>query len=82
MVKRLWPDLLGADPMTDLAVLKLSMSDRPKKAKALKVATFGDSEKVEIGDVCFAVAVRLGFPNRLLRGMALNVALILPILDL
>ena len=33
-------DLLGADAMTDLAVLRLRMEDRSKKSKALTVATF------------------------------------------
>ena len=71
-------DLLGADPMTDLAVLKLRMSDRPKKAKALKVATFGDSEKVEIGDVCFAMGSPAGLSQSVTRGIISNVALISP----
>ena len=58
------------------------MSDRPKKAKALKVATFGDSEKVEIGDVCFAMGSPAGLSQSVTRGIISNVALISPILDL
>ncbi len=71
-------DLLGADPMTDLAVLKLRMSDRPKKSKPLAMATFGDSDKVEIGDVCFAMGSPAGLSQSVTRGIISNVALISP----
>ena len=71
-------DLLGADPMTDLAVLRLRMEDRPKKSKPLVVATFGDSDKVEIGDVCFAMGSPAGLSQSVTRGIVSNVALISP----
>jgi serine protease Do len=71
-------DLLGADPMTDLAVLKLRMEDRPKKSKPLTTATFGDSDQVEIGDVCFAMGSPAGLSQSVTRGIISNVALISP----
>ena len=71
-------DLLGADAMTDLAVLRLRMEDRPKKSKALTVATFGDSDQVEVGDVCFAMGSPAGLSQSVTRGIVSNVALISP----
>ena len=71
-------DLLGADPMTDLAVLRLRMEDRSKKSTPLVVATFGDSDQVEIGDVCFAMGSPAGLSQSVTRGIVSNVALISP----
>ncbi|MBT7405130.1 MAG: trypsin-like serine protease, partial [Opitutae bacterium] len=71
-------DLLGADPMTDLAVLRLRMEDRPTKSRPLTVANFGDSDKVEIGDVCFAMGSPAGLSQSVTRGIVSNVALISP----
>ena len=47
-------DLLGADAMTDLAVLKLRSKELPAESKPLTVATFANSDLVKVGDVCFA----------------------------
>ena len=71
-------DLLGADPMTDLAVLRLRIEDRAKGSKALTVATFGDSDQVEMGDVCFAMGSPAGLSQSVTRGIISNVALISP----
>ena len=69
-------DLLGADPMTDLAVLRLRIEDRAKGSKALTVATFGDSDQVEMGDVCFAMGSPAGLSQSVTRGIISNVALV------
>ncbi len=71
-------DLLGADPMTDLAVLRLRMKDRSRKSKPLTIATFGNSDKVEVGDVCFAMGSPAGLSQSVTRGIISNVALISP----
>ena len=71
-------DLLGADPMTDLAVLRLRMEDRQLTSKPLTVATFGNSDEVEIGDVCFAMGSPAGLSQSVTRGIVSNVALISP----
>ena len=76
--EELMADLLGADPMTDLAVLRLRMEDRPKKSKPLTVALFGDSDQVEVGDVCFAMGSPAGLSQSVTRGIISNVALISP----
>jgi len=45
--------IVGTDPLTDLAVLKI-------KAKDLKPARFGDSDEVEVGDLVLAVGNPFG----------------------
>ena len=69
-------DLLGADPLTDLAVLKLRLKKRSKNAKPLTVAKFADSNKVEVGDVCFAMGSPAGLSQSVTRGIISNTALI------
>lgn len=71
-------DLLGADPMTDLAVIQLRTKDRPKKNPALTVATFGDSDKVKVGDPCFAMGSPAGLSQSVTRGIISNIAMISP----
>jgi hypothetical protein len=48
-------DLLGADALTDLAVLRLRLEDRPIDASPLQKAVFGNSNMVKVGDPCFAM---------------------------
>jgi len=43
-------DLLGADPMTDLAVIRLRTKERPSGSTSLSVASFGDSERFRRGE--------------------------------
>ena len=71
-------DLLGADAMTDLAVIGLRLDERPKNAKPLTIAKFGDSDKVEVGDVCFAMGSPAGLSQSVTRGIISNVAMISP----
>jgi serine protease Do len=66
---------IGQDPMTDLAVLKLDLSQRAKDAPPLQVANFGDSDKLIPGNVVYA----LGSPGFLsqssTRGIVANPSL-------
>ena len=71
-------DLIGADAMTDIAVIRLRTSERTKDAKPLAVAKFGDSNKVQVGDVCFAMGSPAGLSQSVTRGIVSNVALISP----
>jgi len=69
---------VGQDAMTDLAVLKLDLSQRDPEAAPLPVAKFGDSEALVPGDVVFA----LGSPGFLsqssTRGVVANPSMVLP----
>ncbi len=71
-------DLLGADPMTDLAVLRLRLSERPEKAIPLTVAKFGNSDEVRVGDPCFAMGSPAGLSQSVTRGIISNVAMMSP----
>ncbi len=71
-------DLLGADPMTDLAVLQLRIKDRSMEATPLAVANFGNSDMVKVGDVCFAMGSPAGLSQSVTRGIISNIAMISP----
>ena len=53
--------LIGADTLTDLAVIQLNLGERPKNSTPLQVATFGDSDRLQVGDPCFAMGNRGSF---------------------
>jgi len=71
-------DLLGADAMTDLAVLKLRTEELPAASKPLTVATFANSDSVKVGDVCFAMGSPAGLTQSVTRGIISNLAMISP----
>ncbi len=71
-------DLLGADPMTDLAVLRLRIKDRSMESTPLTVASFGNSDQVKVGDVCFAMGSPAGLSQSVTRGIISNIAMISP----
>ena len=68
-------DLIGADALTDLAVLRLRLEERNPGSSALQVAIFGDSDLVEVGDVCFAMGSPAGLSQSVTRGIISNLAL-------
>src|SRR5262249_23694563 len=54
--------LVGSDPPSDLAVLKISASSLP-------VLLLGDSDQVRVGDVCLAVGNPLGVGESVTAGI-------------
>ena len=71
-------DLLGADAMTDLAVLKLRLDENNSNENLFQTATFGNSDKVEIGDICYAMGSPAGLSQSITRGIISNLAMISP----
>jgi len=71
-------DLLGADPMTDLAVIQLRTKERAPVRPPLSVAAFGDSDQVKVGDTCFAMGSPAGLSQSVTRGIIANIAMISP----
>ena len=69
-------DLLGADALTDLAVLRLRLENRAEDAQSLTTAVFGDSDLVQVGDPCFAMGSPAGLSQSVTRGIISNLALI------
>jgi len=71
-------DLVGADAMTDLAVLKLRLEERKNLAANLRVAKFGNSDEVKVGDICYAMGSPAGLSQSITRGIVSNLAMISP----
>ena len=68
--------LIGTDPLTDIAVIKLVKNEKaPKKYPFLK---FGDSNDVKVGDVVFALGSPLAFSQSITMGIVSNTSLVLP----
>lgn len=67
--RRVPAKLVGEDPFTDLAVLKIAPADLLPSGNAVKIATFGDSDELAIGDYVMA----MGSPFALSRSVTLGV---------
>ena len=61
--------LVGEDPLTDLALLELDLSELEDTSRPLPVAAFGDSDALEIGDYVMA----MGSPFSLSRSVSLGI---------
>lgn len=71
-------DLVGADAMTDLAVLRLRLEERKNLTANLRVAKFGNSDEVKVGDICYAMGSPAGLSQSITRGIVSNLAMISP----
>ncbi len=85
---RLWDrdeveaELVGTDPMTDIAVLKLRLDQRKDPNAPVPVAQFGDSETVAVGDTVLAMGSPGGLSQSVTAGVVSNVEMILPYGDM
>jgi S1-C subfamily serine protease len=57
-------DVVGSDPSTDIAVLKVSADSR-----ALRVLTLGNSDELEVGDEVVAIGNPLGYERTMTAGI-------------
>jgi len=69
---------VGQDPMTDIAVLQLDLSQLKKDSGPLPVATFGDSDLMKSGDTVFALGSPGFLSQSVTRGIVSNPSLVLP----
>ena len=60
-------EVVGLDALTDLAVLKLDLSK--KDYKTVDFAEFGDSDKLEVGEIVMALGSPLGLSRSLSMGV-------------
>jgi len=60
--------VVGLDPETDLAIIKLDLSARKSKAP-LPRADFGDSRKLRVGELVMAMGAPHGFERSVSRGI-------------
>lgn len=66
--------LIGTDPMSDIAVIKLA----PPDGKPFPFAEFGDSSKIEVGDTVFAMGCPYALSQSVTMGMVSNAEMIMP----
>jgi serine protease Do len=65
--------LVGSDPLTDIAILKLT----PPTPREFPFARFGDSDAVQVGDSVFAMGSPLAFSQSVTMGVVSNTELIM-----
>ncbi len=70
-------ELIGTDVLSDLSVLRLDLSDRIDESP-LKVASFGDSDQVRVGDTVLAMGSPAGLSQSVTVGVVSNTAMIPP----
>lgn len=70
--------LVGTDPLSDIAVLKLDLSSRRDPKAALPVAKFGNSDEVRVGDVVLAMGSPAGLSQSVTKGIVANTEMISP----
>ncbi len=67
-------ELVGTDPLTDIAVLKL----KPEKSCEFSPATFGDSARLSVGDSVLAMGSPMALSQSVTLGIISNVEMIMP----
>ena len=67
-------DLVGADPIFDLALIRVT----PPAGTQLPVAKLGDSSRVQVGDEVLALGNPLGLEQTLTRGIVSSINRVLP----
>jgi len=65
--RELHAELVGTDPKTDLAVVKVKLD--PKDAAALSAATLGDSDELEVGEWVMAIGSPFGLKQTVSAGI-------------
>ena len=67
-------ELVGTDPLSDIAVLKL----KPAKPRTFPTARFGDSSKLKAGDRVLALGSPLALSQSVTMGIVSNTEMIMP----
>ena len=67
-------DLVGTDPLSDIAVIKL----RPQKPRTFPVAHFGDASTLKVGDPVMALGSPLALSQSVTMGIVSNTEMIMP----
>jgi serine protease Do len=67
-------ELVGTDPLSDIAVLKL----KPEKPRKFPYATFGDSSTLKVGDRVLALGSPLALSQSVTMGIVSNTEMIMP----
>lgn len=70
--------LVGTDPLSDLAILKIDRRDLRQPDAPLPVARFGDSDSLQVGDVVLAMGSPAGLSQSVTKGVVANTQMIAP----
>ncbi|MGH7145662.1 MAG: trypsin-like peptidase domain-containing protein [Planctomycetota bacterium] len=70
--------LVGTDPLADISVLKLDLSERASDAKPLPFAKWGDSSKLQVGDPVLAMGSPLTISQSVTQGIVSNTNMTIP----
>ncbi len=70
--------LVGTDPLSDIAVLKLEMNSRPVGSSPLPLAYFGSSKSLSVGEPILAMGCPLAISQSVTRGIVSNKDMIIP----
>ena len=70
--------LIGQDPLTDLAVIRLNLAQLPAGAPPPPVAQFGDSAALRVGEEVFALGSPGFLAQSVTQGVVSNPSLVLP----
>jgi serine protease Do len=69
---------VGTDPMADIAVLKLKLETRKHPEVPLAVATWGDSNRLKVGDVVLAMGCPMAVSQSVTQGIVSNTQMLMP----
>ncbi|HWA86020.1 MAG TPA: trypsin-like peptidase domain-containing protein [Opitutus sp.] len=71
-LERVGAKLVGWDHWTDLALLRLDVADVKRRGLQFAHAEFGDSDKLNVGEVVYAVGTPFGLTRTATRGIISN----------
>ena len=69
---------IGTDPLADIAVIKLKLDTRKHPDRPLAAATWGDSDKLRVGDVVLAMGCPGAISQSVTQGIVANTQMIMP----
>ena len=73
--ERFEAELIGTDPLTDIAVLKLLS----QKEREFPAAIFGDSDRIEVGDTVLAMGSPMALSQSVTKGIVSNTKMVMPV---
>ncbi len=71
-------DLVGTDPLADIAVIRLDLASRKTDSSPIPVAKFGDSTTLQVGDTVLAMGSPAALSQSVTKGIVSNTAMIVP----
>ncbi|MCZ6688051.1 MAG: trypsin-like peptidase domain-containing protein [Planctomycetota bacterium] len=80
--KKIRAKLIGGDPLTDIAVIRLDKDQLEREGVTLAWSTLGDSSKLEVGHWVLAMGSPLGFSRTMSQGTVSHTERVFPGADL